>query len=251
MTVKALVLRTAGTNCDRETVHALESCTASADLLHLRELFHEPERLFDYKILVVPGGFSYGDDVAAGKILANELKFKLGQELAEFIGRGRIVIGICNGFQVLVKAGFLPGDGGLDGSQTATLTDNDSGRFQCEWVPIRKEISKARWLKGLPRNFELPIAHGEGKFVMKDAGLLKEMEKRGQVVFRYRSYNPNGSQGSIAGICNSGGNVVGLMPHPERYVTAFQHPAWTRSGTGFVAPGFLFWKLAVQHARGL
>lgn len=245
---RALVLRTAGTNCDMETIHALKICGARVDVLHLSELTADPKRLFQYAILVIPGGFSYGDDVAAGKILANELKFKLREELARFVSQGRLVIGVCNGFQVLVKAGLLPGSAAFDFQQNATLTQNDSGRFQCEWVGMKKENSRARWLKSVPKSFELPIAHGEGKFVAKDAKALQELEKNGQVVFRYSPGNPNGSTRAIAGICDRTGNVVGLMPHPERYVADVQHPAWTRRNAEQQTPGYLFWKSAVEQA---
>lgn len=257
---RALVLRTAGTNCDMETVHALKTCGARVDVLHLSELLADPKRLFQYAILVVPGGFSYGDDVAAGKILANELKFKLRGDLQRFVSQGRLVIGVCNGFQVLVKAGLLPGgqasvsradargSAAFDFRQNATLTQNDSGRFQCEWVGMKKENSRARWLKSVPGAFELPIAHGEGKFVAQNAKTLAELEKNGQVVFRYSPGNPNGSTRAIAGICDRTGNVIGLMPHPERYITSVQHPAWTRKNNDDPTPGYLFWKSAVDQA---
>ena len=249
--VKALVLRTAGTNCDMETVHALRICGAEPELLHLNEILREKQKLGRYSIMVIPGGFSYGDDIAAGKILANELKFKLGPELKEFIAKGKLLLGICNGFQVLVKTGFLPGTDPSEFMQDATLTYNDSGRFQCEWVGIKKVNSKAKWLDKLPAEFELPIAHGEGKFVTKDKKVLKDVEENGHVVFRYAPANPNGSENSIAGICNSTGNVVGMMPHPERFITKFQHPAWTRKKFGAHTPGFLFWQAAVNHAKEL
>ena len=249
--VKALVLRTAGTNCDGETMHALISCGADPDLLHLREILKKPKELSKYSILAIPGGFSYGDDVAAGKILANELRFKLKGELEQFVREKKLVLGICNGFQVLVKTGLLPGSESFDFVQDSTLTQNDSGRFQCEWVGIRKEKSKAGWLRTLPQTFDLPIAHGEGKFVAKDSRGLKHIEKNGQVVFRYHPGNPNGSANSIAGVCNSMGNVVGLMPHPERYVSIYQHPAWTRTEQKGKTPGLLFWEGAVQYARNL
>ena len=248
MTPRALVLRTAGTNCDGETMHALNLCGASPELLHLREIAREPERLFQYSMMVIPGGFSYGDDVAAGRILANELKFKLAEQVRKFVREGRLVSGICNGFQALVKAGLLPGNGAFDLVQSATLTQNDSGRFQCQWVGMRKERSKAAWLRGFPKDFELPIAHGEGKFAVKDPKVLNQIEKNGQVLFRYHPENPNGSAHSIAGICNASGNVAGLMPHPERFVTRFQHPAWSRTKPDGVAPGLLFWRAAVEEA---
>ncbi len=248
---KALVVRTAGTNCDNETMHALKIAGASPHLRHLREILKTPDELFNYKILVIPGGFSYGDDVAAGKILANELRFKLNQQLGKFVAQKRLVIGICNGFQVLVKTGLLPGDDAISFVQDSTLTQNDSGRFQCEWVQVKREKSRATWLSKLPSDFHLPIAHGEGKFVAKDAKLLRKIEDNGQVIFSYNPVNPNGSSHAIAGICNASGNVVGLMPHPERYVTSFQHPAWTRMKENKATPGFLFWQGAVKYAGNL
>jgi len=261
MSPNALVIRTAGTNCDQETLHALKISGAKADLLHLREILQEPNIIFRYSILVFPGGFSYGDDISAGKLLANELKYKCGSELKKFVSEGRMVIGICNGFQVLVKCGLLPGQEVIDfGSevnhsrglvQTVTLTQNDSGRFQCEWVALRKESSRANWLKDVPKNFELPIAHGEGKFIVKHLPLLRQLEKNRQVVFRYSSINPNGSVRSIAGICNPSGNVIGMMPHPERYVTHYQHPSWTRRSVLKMTPGLGFWKSAVRKAKSL
>ncbi len=248
--IKALVLRTAGTNCDYETQHALKLCGAEPHLRHVREILKNSEEIFKYKILIVPGGFSYGDDIAAGKILANEMRLKLREPLARFVAKKRLVIGICNGFQVLAKTGLLPGDASLSFQQNATLTQNDSGRFQCEWVPVKNEKSRAAWLNALPNQFQLPIAHGEGKFVAKNAELLKQIEKNHQVILRYAG-NPNGSQNSIAGICNEMGNVVGLMPHPERYVTHFQHPAWSKLKSTKETPGFLFWKGAVKYAKSI
>ena len=170
--IKALVLRTAGTNCDQETLHALKLCGARPDLRHLREILKAPKELFNYSILVIPGGFSYGDDVAAGKILANELKFKFKRELEKFVNEKRLVIGICNGFQALVKTGLLPGGGAAGFTQNSTLTQNDSGRFQCEWVPMKTETSRARWLSAMPKAFDLPIAPGEGPFLAPPSTLL-------------------------------------------------------------------------------
>ncbi|MBI3013455.1 MAG: phosphoribosylformylglycinamidine synthase I [Elusimicrobia bacterium] len=249
MRAQALVLRTAGTNCDGETVHALKSAGADVKLFHLNEILKDPQKLFQFSILVVPGGFSYGDDVAAGKILANEIKLNLGEEIRKFVQAGKLIIGICNGFQVLVKAGLLPSLDGNIFNQTATLAQNDSGRFQCRWVSMQSENSQARWLKGMPSQFELPIAHGEGRFLVKDRKLLDAIEKNRQVIFRYRGENPNGSLHSIAGICNPTGNVIGLMPHPERFVVSYQHPSWGSVGTKEKTAGRLFWDLAVRYAR--
>lgn len=247
--VKALVIRTAGTNCDAETVHALTLAGAKTELLHIRELLGHPKKIFEFQICVIPGGFSYGDDISAGKIFANELKFRMQDVFQKFVQLGRLLIGICNGFQVLAKTGFLPMLNGSDSlKQTVSLARNSSGKFQCEWVKIKKEKSMAQWLKDLPEDFELPIAHGEGRFVTQSKKILEGLEKNHQVVFRYL-HNPNGSVHAIAGICNPSGNVIGLMPHPERFVNPFQHPGWTKTLPSQPTPGLLFWKSAVNYAR--
>lgn len=247
MTVKALVLRTAGTNCDQESAEALRLAGALPEILHVNE-FVNAHRTFDpYAILVIPGGFSYGDDVAAGKILANELRFKLRAPLDAFVESGRKVVGICNGFQVLVKTGYLPGT--PDRALTATLGHNDSGQFQCHWVKMKREESAARWLSGTETEWELPMAHGEGKFIPKDDAVLQALEQNGQVVWRYSGVNPNGSVHAIAGICNAKGNVIGLMPHPERHVVHTQHPEWTRDRSRDRVPvGLQFFKALVKGA---
>ncbi|MFA5976033.1 MAG: phosphoribosylformylglycinamidine synthase I [Elusimicrobiota bacterium] len=244
--IKALVLRTAGTNCDQETAEALRLAGAQPEILHIHQLFSGVRSLEEFQLLVIPGGFSYGDDVGAGKILANELRFRLGPAMDKFIAEGKRVIGICNGFQVLVKTGFLPGGSG--GLQTATLASNDSGEFQCHWVRLKREKSACRWLNTTAISWELPIAHGEGKFIPLDAKTLATLERKGQVVFRYDGSNPNGSVHAIAGICNPQGNVVGLMPHPERHAVRTQHPEWTRRmDTGKEAPvGLQFFQAAVR-----
>jgi len=246
--IKALVLRSAGTNCDQESAHALRLAGAETTVAHINQLMHEAQDLNAYKILVIPGGFSYGDDIAAGKILANELRFKLGEKLSAFIKNGRRVIGICNGFQVLVKTGFLPGFEDGKPVQNVTLAHNDSGRFQCHWVQMKREKSACRWLNETESAWDLPMAHGEGKFMAQDAALLEQLEGKNQVVFRYAGKNPNGSQNAIAGLCNEAGNVVGLMPHPERHVSFHQHPEWTRRARSKNDPvGLQFFKAAVQN----
>ena len=245
-TVNAIVLRTAGTNCDQETAHALRLAGAVPHIVHINQLLSKRVSLEPYKLMVIPGGFSYGDDVAAGKILANELRFKLRESLEKFVSDGKRIIGICNGFQVLVKTGFLPGT--QDRTQTVTLASNDSGQFRCHWVRVKREKSACTWLNETDAQWELPIAHGEGKFVTQDAKTLAALEKNGQVIFRYRGENPNGSMNAIAGICSADGNVVGLMPHPERHVVRTQHPEWTRgSGKNKIPVGFQFFQAAVQN----
>ena len=250
--VKALVVRAAGTNCDQETLHALTLAGAESDLVHINMLLMGRVRLHPYQLLVFPGGFSYGDDISAGKVLANQLRFRLRDQLERFVEAKKPIVGICNGFQVLVKAGLLPGFETLDNEQRVTLTLNDSGRFQCEWVTLQAEKSAAHWLTALPKKFDLPIAHGEGKFITMSSNVLDQLKANGQIVFRYASNNPNGSVDNIAGICNKAGNVIGLMPHPERFVVRQQHPNWPllKSNVGQdIGDGFLFWKSVVDYAK--
>jgi phosphoribosylformylglycinamidine synthase I len=244
--VKAIILRTAGTNCDQESAYALKLAGAEPSIIHINQLLSKEVSLDPFRLMIIPGGFSYGDDVAAGKILANELRFKLRDALDEFIAQGKRIIGICNGFQVLVKTGYLPGNS--ERSQTVTLGANDSGQFQCQWVRMKREKSACQWLEDTDSLWELPMAHGEGKFVAEDAKTLAALEKNGQVIFRYKGTNPNGSANAIAGICSADGNVLGLMPHPERHIVYTQHPEWTRSANKNKIPvGLQFFKAAVQN----
>ena len=232
--VNVIIIRSAGTNCDQETQFAFEDLSANVDLVHINQLFQRKKHLDDYHILAIPGGFTYGDDIASGKIFANELRLKLADDLKKFIHDGKLIIGICNGFQILVKAGILPGTNGLN--QTTTLTTNDSGKFEDRWVHL-KPGGHSVWTKGINRVVTLPVAHGEGKFIPQDDGILKKIQDGGQVVFRYCNEtgqkpdypeNPNGSIDDIAGICDATGRVFGLMPHPERHFFSTQHPRWTR-----------------------
>src|SRR3989338_634659 len=212
--VKVIVLRTAGTNCDAEAAFAFENCGAHVRVAHINQLFDGRARLGDGHILVIPGGFTYGDDIASGRILANELRLRLGEDLCRFIGDGKLMIGICNGFQVLVKAGILPGPLGSneekthDPMQKATLINNDSGKFEDRWCHLKTE-GKSVWTEGLGGVVYLPVAHAEGKFIPKDQDVLAKLRDNGQVAFRYcnpqggkPSYpeNQNGSVDDIAGI---------------------------------------------------
>jgi phosphoribosylformylglycinamidine synthase I len=250
VSVKAVIIRTAGTNCDQETAYALKLAGAQPEVIHINQFISRKRSLDEFQILIIAGGFSYGDDIAAGKILANELRTRLGAELAAFIAKGKIVIGICNGFQVLVKTGFLPGESGS--KQNFTLAANDSGRFQCHWTRMERENSVCSWLNQTDGEWDLPMAHGEGKFWPINEKVLNTLEKNKQVVFRYKGTNPNGSARRIAGVCNAKGNVVGLMPHPERHVTRTQHPEWTRLEKKETDPvGLQFFKAAVNFAERL
>jgi phosphoribosylformylglycinamidine synthase len=259
MKPKTLILRTAGTNCDGETAYAFELAGAEVERVHINRILQNPRLIDDYQILAVPGGFSYGDDIAAGRILANQIVNHLGDAFQRFVESGRPVIGICNGFQVLVKTNLLPGKVAGHSGQTSTLAHNDCGRFIDRWVNLAPQDSRCIWTTGMSGAIELPIAHGEGKFIPRDAAVRKALWDGGQVVLTYARpdgspargefpHNPNGSVDDIAGVCDASGLVFGLMPHPERYVDPLQHPAWTsqspRPGEG---AGLRIFRNAVRH----
>ena len=253
--VKVLILRAPGVNCDVETAFAFEQAGAAVIYVHVNQLIRREHHLSDYQIMVIPGGFTYGDDIAAGKILANELKLKLGEDIMRFIEAGGLILGICNGFQALVKAGFLPEPSG-DGLPRMTLAANDSGKFECRWIhmAVNKE-SPCVFTRGIDRLY-LPVAHGEGKVVADP-----EVVPRLNVVLRYIDehgddkagypHNPNGSVANIAGICDASGRIFALMPHPERHLLGTQHPRWTRQGAKEYGDGFQIFLNAVKWARSL
>ena len=256
--VKVCVLRAAGTNCDQETACAFQKAGATPELTHINRIINHDKSLDDYHILAIPGGFTYGDDIAAGKILANELKTRLSDDIKKFIAEGKLMIGICNGFQILVKAGLLSGNDGL--RQEASLIINDSGKFEDRWVYLKSSQSNCAWTKGLPEIIYLPVAHGEGKFVTKDKTVLERLKKNSQIVFRYCDekgkaagypYNPNGAIEHIAGICDGTGRIMGLMPHPERHIIFHQHPRWTGLKNKQQGQGLQIFKNGVEYAKRL
>jgi len=254
-TPKALVLRAAGTNCDREAKFALEQAGFAAERGHVFRIMENPAKLAEYQFLVIPGGFSYGDDVAAGKILANQMIHRLAEPLNRFVADGKLVLGICNGFQVLIKSGLLPwGHVAPDAMQRdATLAWNDNGRFQDRWIHLRADSDKCVFLpKG--EIVALPIAHGEGKFVPANDAVLAKLRQTDQLALRYCDpagrpgqypINPNGSVDDVAGLCDGSGRVLGLMPHPERFTDITHHPQWTR-GNVRRADGRLFFQRAYE-----
>ena len=251
--VKVLILREQGTNCDNETAFAFEQAGAVTTLVHIDELIRHQRKLGDFQIMAIPGGFTYGDDLGAGRVLANEIKLKLGQEIQTFIESGRLILGICNGFQVLVKAGILPGP--IGSQQLISFTSNDSGKFECRWVHLRvNEECPCLFTKGIERLY-LPVAHGEGKVVAVPEALAKirvalyyvdEMDNKAGY-----PYNPNGSIENIAGICDDSGRIFAVMPHPERYIWKSQHPQWTRKGVEGWGDGFKIFANAVKWAQSL
>ncbi len=260
---KIIVLRSAGTNCDQETASALRNLGAHVDSFHINKLANKEINLLDYRMLVISGGFSYGDDISAGKVLATELKFRLKDELFKFADSNRLILGICNGFQVLIKTGLLPGlDGIFDEKQYATLTLNDSNKFECRWVHLKKVNTSSPFLKYVPEIINIPSAHAEGKFLAFDEDILQKIEEQNLVAFRYCDEsskpaiypkNPNGAVNNIAGICNSRGNILGMMPHPERAFHVWQTPDWTikkAKGIAFgneFADGFHIFKSAIEY----
>jgi phosphoribosylformylglycinamidine synthase len=251
-TPRVLVLRAPGANCDQEAEFAFELAGAAAERVHINRLREQPGLLQRYQILVVPGGFTYGDDVAAGKILANQLGHFLGDALHRFRAAEKLILGICNGFQALLKAGLLlPPD---EDGPIATLTNNDSGKFEDRWITLRADPGNCPFLRGYDR-LHLPVAHGEGKFVCRESWILQGLRQTGQVVLEYvpeegqpAAYpvNPNGSEGNVAGLCDASGRVLGLMPHPERHVLPTQHPRWTRLGMAPEGDGLRLFRNAVE-----
>ena len=250
-----LIVRAPGTNRDIETQFAFEQAGAQASIVHVNQLLRREVRLADHQIFVIPGGFSYGDDIASGKVLANEFRLKLSEDILGFVETGKLVLGICNGFQALVKAGFLPEL--LPGSpQQATLTNNDSGKFECRWVHLMaNKRSPCVFTRGM-ESLYVPVAHGEGKFVSHESNIpdaniaLRYADERGDITAGY-PYNPNGSEKNIAGVCDTTGRVFGLMPHPEDHIRGTQHPQWTRLGARKYGDGFKIFQNAVEWAEHL
>jgi phosphoribosylformylglycinamidine synthase II/phosphoribosylformylglycinamidine synthase I len=238
---KTLILHAGGTNRDHDAALAVELAGGTPEILHLNTLLENPKKLEDYGFLIIPGGFSYGDDLGAGVMWALALRERLGEELQEFVSNGKPVLGICNGFQTLVKAGLLPG--GFN-PRTSTLTYNQQRHFECRWVTLEvNQQSKSFWLAGLEQGIYTPIAHGEGRFLC-DAATLAQLEEQNLVALRYTD-NPNGSLSSIAGITNAAGNVLGLMPHPENHVFDWQHPRYHRGERG--QTGLRLFQNALAH----
>ncbi|MBM4065443.1 MAG: phosphoribosylformylglycinamidine synthase I [Planctomycetes bacterium] len=258
-TPKVLILRTAGTNCDYETGYAFEKAGAKVDVVHINILLANKKLLKEYQILTLPGGFTYGDDVSAGKILANQIKYNLEEDIEAFILGKKLILGICNGFQTLTKAGLLPFIN--KGHQEATLTFNDSNKFEDRWVYLKVCSNKSVFIKDTDvSTLYLPIAHGEGKFITKGKPVLDKIITNHQVIFTYVNecgeeagypWNPGGSVHNIAGICDPTGQILGMMPHPERHVEPTQHPRWTRNGLKEWGGGFIIFKNAVSYVKSV
>lgn len=241
---EVLILRTAGTNCDFETDFAFTKHGAKTVKIHINRIIEKPSLLKRFQILAFPGGFSYGDYISAGKITAGLIHAHFQDQVRSFIRDKKLIMGICNGFQILVKTGLLPGLNNSYDTQTATLMNNDSGSFICKWIKLKID-NKSIFTRGLPEVIELPIAHAEGRF-HADRELLDTLEKNGQVFAKYVD-NPNGSLRDIAGITDPTGHVLGMMPHPERNCLPGQY---VQKGKEIPLPaGDLFFKNAVDYFK--
>ena len=267
--IKSIVITGNGTNCEMETAHACKLAGSDeVDIVHISELLHGEKRLDDYHFLNLAGGFLDGDDLGSAKAGANRIlnakitgkSEKLYDQLIRFINEGKLVLGVCNGFQLMVKLGLLPGLDGDYSNQTATLTFNDSGKFEDRWVYLKINSDSpcvfTRDLEGI----YLPIRHGEGKFITKNEDALERLHKDNLIVTEYSNgdykdatmnypQNPNGSIDSIAGICNETGKLFGLMPHPEAYLHYTNHPRWTREKLPEEGMGLSIFKNAIQFIR--
>jgi phosphoribosylformylglycinamidine synthase len=257
--VRVFILRAPGTNCDLETGKAFQKSGAQTDAFHINEWIKNPVLVHQYQILVLPGGFSYGDDLGSGTVLGNEITRRLVKEINRFVLEGKLIIGICNGFQVLVKTGFLPGLSGVTETpvrQVALLT-NDSARYEDRWVYLKKYSQKCVFTKNIPAEvIYLPVAHGEGKFIAQDKKTLQKIINNDQVVFRYCDakglptsvypLNPNGAEDNIAAICDATGRILGMMPHPERFQDIINHPRWTGETIKF-PHGLTIFQNAVEY----
>ena len=242
---RVLILRAPGTNCDLETAYAFQRAGAKfTEIVHLNRVFEKPEMLQQSDILCIPGGFSFGDDVGAGKIFAAKIQHSLYEPMQTFRNAGKLILGICNGFQVLLKSGLL-GD-----SNKMTLTWNTPPRYTDRWVHLQTKPSKCVFLQGIESMY-LPIAHAEGRFLTQTSEDLAALQKKQQLPLCYvPSENPNGSLEHVAGACDESGRVFGLMPHPERHIDLMQHPHWTRLDTCFSeGDGLALFRNAVRHVR--
>lgn len=255
-TPNVLILRGPGTNADREAGFAFQLAGANVEWVHIQAVRENPALLKGYQVLVFPGGFSYGDDVGSGKIMASQLEHFLSDAIREFRDDEKLILGICNGFQTILKAGLLvPPD---DDGPLVTLTHNTSGRYEDRWVHLAVTSDKSPFLKDVAQMY-VPMAHGEGNFTCRKDWILKGLGQAGQVVLRYIDaagqtaagfpFNPNGSQDDIAGVCDATGRVLGLMPHPERHALPTQHPRWTRDGLKAEGDGLKMFQNAVEFFK--
>jgi phosphoribosylformylglycinamidine synthase len=262
---RSLILVGNGINCEYETAHAHKLVGFEPDLIHINTLKHNPDKIHDYTFINLPGGFLDGDDLGSAKAQAVRWKYQrikgsgktFIDSLIQFVNDGKIILGICNGFQLLVKTGLLPGLDGNYSTQTVTLTFNDAGRFEDRWVYLKSnEFSHCIFVKDI-HTIYLPVRHGEGKLVVDTRRTLESIQRNNHIVLQYADekgnttsqypYNPNGSIESVAGLCDVTGRIFGLMPHPEAFVSKIQHPRWAREVLPEEGDGLMIFKNAFRY----
>lgn len=245
---KVCIIRAPGTNCDAETKLCIEHFNIRAEIVHIKKIIERRKKLSDYDALVIPGGFSFGDRIRAGSVLGSILRERFHRELEAFNKERKPILGICNGFQVLIEAKLI---------KNAALLPNSGSRFECRWANLKKASSKSFFLRDLPKLIKLPIAHGEGRF-FAEKSRVEELEKSGQISFYYAKengekanmlypYNPNGSVNDIAGVVNEKGNMLALMPHPERAFFFYTRINWHREKNKKYAHGYYIFKNLVEE----
>jgi len=226
MKPNVLILRAPGTNCDLETAYAFEQAGATTERIHVNRILENTSILDNFQIMCFPGGFSFGDNIAAGRVMATKIRVNLFDTIQNFREAGKLILGICNGFQILIKSGILIPDD--EQGARVTLTRNKSGVFTDRWTHLEVKSDKCVFLKDLDKIY-LPIAHAEGRFIARNEAVLDELEAKGCLALRYLSEdNANGAMRNVAGACDETGRVFGLMPHPERHIDKTHHPHWTR-----------------------
>lgn len=265
MSPRALILHAYGSNRDLDAAHAFELAGAQPEIVPLTELRARALRWSDYQLLCLPGGFAHADALGAGKLFALDLNVYFADQVTAFVDAGKPVIGMCNGFQALVKSGILP-EGRRNGSATpttatpatgTTLTFNAEGHFECRWITLVPQSDTCVWTRGLTAPIYCPVAHGEGNYTVADKSLIADLQAQDQIALVYANpdgspakgeypQNPNGSIADIAGVCNPAGNVLGLMPHPENHILPYQHPRWTRGEAGQL--GLTLFENGVKYA---
>lgn len=270
---RVCVLRAPGTNCDLETEFAFQQAGGEPERVHLFRLLEQPRRLSEYQILCVPGGFSYGDDLGAGVVFSRQLRGRLNGAMQEFLSSDKLVLGICNGFQTILKAGLVMRRGISSGDSTSnepdvTLTWNRNGTYTDRWVRLKVTSSRSIFLRGID-DLELPMAHAEGRVAVRTPQVPDQLRQQQSIALCYwnddadlavaaggdpscldvlpEPHNPNGSVANIAGLCDVTGRVLGLMPHPERYLFATQHPQWTRRRLSGAGAGARIFRNAIEY----
>lgn len=237
MSANVLVLSGYGLNCEEETLHAFEYVGLQGQIRHINDLIDAPQELDNVQVLVVPGGFSYGDDTGSGNAFAQKMKLALWEPLKRFVERDTLTLGICNGCQIIANLGLIPARGGNYGERLVAVTHNLTARYNCRWVDLKVEQNNSPWLDGVSA-MHVPVAHGEGRFMMEEA-VLKALTEKGQVALTYARpdgtpangefpFNPNGSMADIAGMSDETGRVLALMPHPERGMFTWQRDDYDR-----------------------